>query len=155
MQAEVDRNCLAAALRELEAAKSRVERDARATCDDMRKQLVEKLLPVLDNLDRTIAAAGVAGDAPAVVEGVRLVRAQLADVLRDYGLERLDAHDAEFDPAIHDAVAIAPAPSPALHATVLEQVAPGYRFGGALLRPAKVVVGRTTQAVDSTRESRY
>jgi hypothetical protein len=44
---EVDRNSLATALHELEAAKLRVERDARAVADDMRKQLVQELLPVL------------------------------------------------------------------------------------------------------------
>jgi molecular chaperone GrpE len=62
-------------------------------------------------------------------------------VLRGYGLERVDAADQDFDPAVHDAVATIPVPSNALHETVLEQLAPGYRFGGALLRPAKVVVG--------------
>ncbi len=144
--ADPDRRALAAAVNQLEAAKLRVERDARATSDDMRKQLVEKLLPVLDNLDRTIATADASGDAPAIVEGTRLVRAQLEGVLRGYGLERLDAHDQDFDPALHDAVATAPVPSLALHETVLEQIEPGYRFNKVLLRPAKVVVGMVRQA---------
>jgi len=138
---EPDRASLAAALRELEAAKARVERSARLVADDMRKQLIEKLLPVFDNLDRSIAAAEASGEAPAIVEGTRLVRGQLEEVLRGYGVERLDAQDQGFDPAIHDAVATVPVPSMDLHETVLEQVAPGYRFGGALLRPAKVIVG--------------
>jgi len=138
---EPDRDSLAAALRELDAVKLRVERDARAVSDDMKKQLVEKLLPVLDNLDRTIATAEAAGDAPAILEGVRLVRSQLEGVLRGYGLERLDATDQDFDPAIHDAVATTPVASPMLHDLVLEQITPGYRFGGTLLRPARVVVG--------------
>jgi molecular chaperone GrpE len=138
---EPDRASLANALRELEAARARVERDARSVTDEMRKQLVEKLLPVLDNLDRTIACAEQAGNARAVVEGVQLVRAQLEGVLRGYGLERIDALDCEFDPAIHDAVATLPVPSPALHEVVLEQHAPAYLFNGTLLRPARVVVG--------------
>ena len=132
---------IANALRELEAARARVERDARSVTDEMRKQLVDKLLPLLDNLDRTITAAEQSGDAPTIVEGVRLVRAQLECVLRGYGLERIDALDCDFDPAIHDAIATLPVPSPALHETVLEQLAPAYRFAGTLLRPARVVVG--------------
>jgi molecular chaperone GrpE len=139
--AEPDRASLANALRELEAARARVERDARAVSDDMRKQLVEKLLPVLDNLDRTIATAEADGNSPAVVEGVRLVRAQVEGVLRGYGLERLDAAEVRFDPAIHEAVATVPVHSLTLHQAVLEQVAPGYSFAGTLLRPAQVVVG--------------
>lgn len=142
-----ERATLAEALRELEAAKARVERDARAVSDEMRRQLVEKLLPVLDNLDRTIDVAEQAGDAPAVVEGVRLVRAQLEAVLRGYGLERLDAHAQSFDPAVHEAVATLPVASFAQHETVLEQLAPGYRFAGALLRPARVVVGLRPSAL--------
>src|SRR5256885_16616350 len=106
--AEPDRSSLAAALNDLEAAKARVTRDARVVADDMRKQLVERLLPVLDNLDRTIAAAGDSGHAPAVVAGARLVRAQLEGVLREYGLVRIDVLGQEFDPAIHEAVATAP-----------------------------------------------
>jgi molecular chaperone GrpE len=135
-----DRNSIAAALRELEAVKMRVERDARSVSNDMRKQLVEKLLPILDNLDRTVAAAEAAGDSPTVVEGVRMVRAQLESVLRGYGLERIDAFDERFDPAIHDAVATTPVAGP-MHEIVAEQLAPGYRFNGGLLRPVQVVVG--------------
>jgi molecular chaperone GrpE len=135
-----DRNSIAAALRELEAVKMRVHRDALSVSDDMRKQLVARLLPVLDNLDRTVSAAVAAGDSPTVVEGVSMVRAQLESVLRGYGLERIDALDERFDPAIHDAVATAPVAGP-LHETVVEQLAPGYRFNGSLLRPVQVVVG--------------
>jgi molecular chaperone GrpE len=140
--AEPDRATMLAALRELEAAKARVERGARAAADEMREQLVEKLLPVLDNLDRTIASAEQAGDAPAIVRGVHLVRAQLEGVLRGYGLERLDALGEPFDPTIHDAIATVPVGTPDEHDLIVDQIEPGYRFAGALLRPAKVVVGR-------------
>lgn len=137
-----EKRVLADAINDLEAAKQRVARDAKAVSDDMKKQLVEKLLPVLDNLDRTVTAAVVAGDSPGVVEGVELVRSQLEGVLRGYGLERIDARDRDFDPAIHDAIATTHVPSLSLHDTVVDQIAPGYRFNGALLRPAKVIVGQ-------------
>lgn len=137
-----EKRVLADAINELEAVKQRVTRDARAAADDMKKQLVEKLLPVLDNLDRTIAAADAAGDAAAVIEGVRMVRSQLESVLRGYGVERIDAQDRDFDPAVHEAITTTRVPTIALHDTVIDQIAPGYTFNGALLRPAKVVVGR-------------
>lgn len=142
---------LAAALDELEAAKRRVERDAEAVALEMRKQLVEKLLPVLDNLDRTIVAAEAAGDALAIVEGARLVRTQLEGVLAGYGLERIDALGTAFDPARHDAIATTSVRSLAHHAQVIEQLAPGYAFRGALLRPAKVVVGKRTELTPGSR----
>lgn len=139
---EPDRSALAGALRELEAAKARVTRDARQATDEMRSKLVEELLPLLDNLDRTIQAAEDSGDAPAVVEGVRLVRSQFQAVLDRYGVERVDATHRRFDPAVHEAVSTVTVAQPTGHNLVIEQLAPGYRFGDRLLRPAKVVVGR-------------
>lgn len=139
---EPDRATLVHALRELEAAKARVARDARQTADEMRGQLVEQLLPVLDNLDRTIQAAADSGEAPAVVEGVRLVRSQFQSVLEKFGVERVDATHRRFDPAEHEAVSTVTVARPAAHGLVVDQLAPGYRFGDRLLRPAKVIVGR-------------
>lgn len=137
---------LADALAELEAAKARVERDARATADAMRADLVTKLLPLLDDLDRTIAAAR---HDRAVADGIVLVRAQLEGVLRGYGVERVDASGAAFDPALHDAVATVAVRVPDEHHQVVEQIAPGYRFAGKLLRPARVVVGKYAAPIAS------
>jgi molecular chaperone GrpE len=137
-----DRAQLTRAMRDLEAAQARVERDARRVHDQTRSQLIGQLLPVLDNLDRTIASARHHGDAPAVLEGVRLVRSQLEGVLRGYGVERIDARGAAFDPALHDAISVVPAIDPRDHNRVIDQIEPGYRFNDQLLRPAKVVVGR-------------
>ena len=127
---------LAHAVNELEAAKRRVERDARSVASATKKQLVSELLPVLDSLDRMIG--NEAGEAAA---GARMVRAQLERVLVGYGVVRFDATDQPFDPARHDAVTLVPAFDAEDHDRVIEQLSPGYLFEGALLRPAKVVVG--------------
>ena len=146
---EPDRATRMRALRELEAARSRVERDAQQIHDETRRKLVIELLPVLDNLDRTLRAAADSRDAPVLVEGVQLVRAQLEGVLRGYGVERIDAVGTRFDPTTHDAINVVAVRDPARHAMVLDQVEPGYRFGDRLLRPAKVVVGRASAALAS------
>jgi molecular chaperone GrpE (heat shock protein) len=130
------------ALRDLEAAKARVERDAARAAQELREKLVFELLPVLDNLDRTIRAAEMSGEAPNVLEGVRLVRSQFAAVLARYGVERIDARHQPFDPQLHEAVSIVSVSHPAAHNVVVDQLEPGYKFGARLLRPAKVVVGR-------------
>ncbi len=142
--AEPDRAAMTRALRELEAAKRRVERHAHEAADELRSKLVLELLPVLDNLDRTISAAITNGDSPTVLEGVQLVRNQLEHVLLRYGIERVEARHRPFDPAIHDALSVVSVPHPSAHNVVVEQIEPGYRLGDRLLRPAKVVVGRYT-----------
>lgn len=139
-----DRAALSRALRDLESAKGRVERDAKLAKDAMQRELVMKLVPVLDNLDRTIKAAEENGDAPSVVEGVYLVRSQMEGALRAYGVERIDATNKRFDPKIHEAVSTLPVVDPAVNGLVLDQLEPGYRFGDQLLRPARVVVAKFT-----------
>jgi molecular chaperone GrpE len=140
-EAEPDRATMTRALRELEAARGRVERDARRVHDETRMKLVKELFPVLDNLDRAIHMERRRAGDP-LLDAVRLLRAQLDGVLRGYGVERIDAIGRPFDPNVHEAVSITAVQDPARHATVVDQVEAGYRFGDRLLRPAKVVVGR-------------
>jgi molecular chaperone GrpE (heat shock protein) len=139
---EPDQQTLRRALRDLEAAKARVERDAERSAQELRETLIEQLLPVLDNLDRTIYAAEESGEAQAVVEGVKLVRSQFAGVLSRLGVERIEAHRETFDPKLHEAIGTVPVNHPAAHNVVIDQIEPGYRIGAKLLRPAKVIVGR-------------
>ena len=128
-------------MNELEAARARVERDAKAVHDETRNKLVVKLLPVLDSLDRAIAAS-TTNNAASLLEGVQRVRSQLETVLLGYGIERIDAVGEPFDPSVHDAISVTAVADPRHDAIVLDQTEAGYRFGARLLRPAKVVVGR-------------
>jgi molecular chaperone GrpE len=136
-----DRGAMTRALRDLEAAKARVERDARQLQDKMRGELIHQLLPVLDNLDRTIAFARQNDEARTVVEGVVLVRRQLYGVLESYGVRRIDAQGKVFDPSVHDAISVV-AVDGERDRIVVDQLEPGYAIGERLLRPARVVVGR-------------
>jgi molecular chaperone GrpE len=140
--ADVDRQAALRALRSLEATEARLERNARREADETRGRLVQELLPVLDNLDRTIRAAQAGRSDPALLEGVRMVRHQLEGVLRGYGVERIEAVGQRFDPAIHEAIGMVPVGEPQRHGVVVHQAEPGYRFAGRLLRPAKVSVGK-------------
>jgi len=137
-----DIDTLRRALRDLEAAKTRVERDAQRAADDLREQVVLELLPVLDNLDRTIHAAERGGASVAMMQGVRQVRQQFASVLAKHGIERIEAKQQKFDPSLHDAVSLVPVNHPSAHDVVVDVVEPGYKFGDRLVRPAKVIVGK-------------
>lgn len=127
------------ALAELESVKRRVERDAARAEESTRGRLVTELLPVLDNLDRTIEV-GSADEA--LLSGVKLVRAQLEGVLVGYGLERIVALGAPFDPAQHEAVAVARVDDREKDGVVTDELSRGYRLGGRVLVPARVRVGK-------------
>jgi molecular chaperone GrpE len=139
-----DRDSLLRARRELETTQARVRQNAERVYDETRRELVIELLPVLDNLERTLEAAERASDG-ALVQGLRMVRADLDRVLSGYGMERVDAAGRRFDPAAHEAVAAVPVADPELVGRVVRQAAPGYRFGGKVVRAAKVSVGVASQ----------
>ncbi len=141
-EAVADRQAALRALRNLEATEARLERNARREAEETRGRLVQELLPVLDNLDRTVRAAQAGRSDPALLEGVRLVRQQLEGVLRGYGVERIESLGQRFDPAVHEAIGMIAVDDPQRHGAVVHQAEPGYRMAGRLLRPARVSVGK-------------
>jgi molecular chaperone GrpE len=99
-------------------------------------KLAKELLPALDNLDRALEAA--AAEDP-LLEGVRLVRAELAAALARCGIESFSPVGEVFDPAQHEAMAQQPVEG-AQSGTVAEVYQPGYRLGEYIIRPARVLV---------------
>ena len=99
-------------------------------------RIVERLLPVLDDLERALEAARQ-HEPEAIVRGVELVRKHLQDVLVEEGLERVEA-EGSFDPEHHEAVSSVAADVD--EPTVLEVVRPGYKLKGKTIRPALVHV---------------
>jgi molecular chaperone GrpE len=123
---------------DFENYRKRVAREAAGASERGVTTLARELLPALDNLDRAIEAA--ATDDP-LLEGVRLVRDELAAALARTGIESYAPVGEEFDPSLHEAVATAPAPAPDIApGTVIEVYQAGYRLGAQIIRPARVVV---------------
>jgi len=100
------------------------------------EKLVKDLLPVLDNLDRALA---VAAPGDTLVEGVRLVRASLEQVLTRHGVKGFSAMGQPFDPARHEALMQVPSADVAPGTVVLEH-ARGFTLNDRLVRPAMVGV---------------
>ena len=101
--------------------------------------LVSRILPVLDNFERAIAAArpGTAGDA--LIEGVTLIQRQLVSELEAEGLRSMESVGEVFDPVRHEAVATDP-DSPLPPQTVTQVLQKGYFLHDRVLRPAMVRV---------------
>jgi len=100
------------------------------------EKLVKDLLPVLDNLDRALQAAAP-GDT--LVEGVKLVRASLEQVLSRHGVKGFSALGQPFDPARHEALMQVPT-ADAAPGTVVMEHARGFTLNERLVRPAMVGV---------------
>jgi molecular chaperone GrpE len=100
------------------------------------ERLVKDLLPVLDNLDRALAAA--APDDP-LVAGVKLVRASFEQALSRHGVRGFSALGQPFDPAQHEALLQVPSAEVA-PGTVTVEHARGFTLHERLIRPAMVGV---------------
>jgi molecular chaperone GrpE len=110
------------------------------------ERLVRELLPVLDDLERALAAAEEHEEGK-LEEGVRLVHRSLEDALRREGLAEIETNG-RFDPHVHEA--LLSQPSEAEEGSVLEVLQKGYRLGDRVIRPARVVVAAPTEAGDGS-----
>jgi molecular chaperone GrpE len=125
---------------DFENYRKRVAREAAEAETRGRAGLAKALVPVLDNLERALAAAEPPDRDAApnhLAEGVRLVYEELAGILRNAGVESYSPAGEAFDPDWHEAMLTRPGEP----GRVLEVFEKGYRLNGQVLRPARVVVG--------------
>jgi molecular chaperone GrpE len=109
---------------------------------ETRARVALQWLPVVDNLERALTHAQA--DPGSIVDGVQAVRNQAVGVLAQLGYPRRDDDlGAEFDPARHEAIASREDPA-VPEGSIVEVVAPGYGEGDRQLRPAQVVVARSS-----------
>ena len=120
--------------------KERLEAGARGQAE-----LVGRMLEAIDDLARFAEVEPSTTDAATLAKGIDLVEQKLMKTLTSSGLEVIDPVDQSFDPNVHEAITTEPALAEEDHNTVSKVFQRGYRFGGQLLRPARVVVKQWNQ----------
>jgi molecular chaperone GrpE len=133
---------------EFENYRKRVLRDQESLVARAHERLVRELLPVLDDLERTLEAASrhPRSDSLKLEEGVRLVHRELKDALDREGVAEIET-EGHFDPHVHEA--LLSQPSEAEEGSVLEVLQKGYKLGDHVLRPARVVVAAPRGEADA------
>ncbi|MGE3617640.1 MAG: nucleotide exchange factor GrpE [Gemmatimonadales bacterium] len=124
---------------EFDNFRKRVARERVELADKAQAAFVIKLLDVLDDLDR-LAATDPDGPIAALRQGIEMVDRKFRKELEQGGLERVDPVGQKFDPAVAEAVSVIAPPEAAQDHTVAATFQVGYRFKGALVRPAMVQV---------------
>jgi len=137
--------------RETDETRMRLNRSADERAAASRAKFIESLLPVVDDLDRAIAAA--AKDAPreAILQGIRSTANSFQNALTNAGVEPIASIGEPFDPALHEAVDTGEA-DPEMEGRVIDEYSRGFRIGDRLLRPARVKVGRAPEQVRHVAE---
>ena len=105
------------------------------------EDVIKSLLPVMDDLERALAAMEKTSDVAAVREGVVLISNKRRDTLRGRGLAEIEAVGQELDTDFHEAVAKIPAQDEAQKGRIIDVVQKGYKLNDKVIRHSKVVVG--------------
>jgi molecular chaperone GrpE len=125
---------------EIENFRKRQRRFAEEHIETNRARLLRNFLMIADDLERALRAEG---DQESLRDGVEMTYRSVQQLLKQEGVEQIEARGRAFDPEWHEAVATVPHQEiDADRDTVVEVTQQGYRLDGRLLRPARVVVAK-------------
>jgi molecular chaperone GrpE len=124
---------------EFDNYKRRIESETTNILKYATESLMEDLLPVLDDFERSLKHRKESKDNDALVKGIELIYQKLVKVLEGRGVKPFDTVGKEFSVEYHDALMQIPR-SDVPHHTILEEVEKGYTLNDKVIRHAKVVV---------------
>lgn len=123
---------------EFQNYRRRIERDNEMMYASMKGDIVKKVLPVLDDLERALQNRSV--DDP-WANGIELVVRKFQTILENEGVKKIEAVGMEFDPNFHEAISHEPADGTS-SGHVIGVVQNGYMIGDRVIRPALVRVAQ-------------
>ena len=132
------------AMADAQNVKRRAEQDVEKARKFALEQFSKDLLPVVDNLERALAAGGEEQAIKPIAEGVELTLKSFLDVLKKFHIEAVDPAGEPFDHELHQAIGMLPNADVEPN-TVLEVMQKGYTLNGRLMRPAMVMVSKAAE----------
>jgi molecular chaperone GrpE len=123
---------------EFQNYKKRIERDNELTYASMKGDIIKKILPALDDLERALQNRP-ADDAWA--SGIELIARKLQNILESEGVKRIEAKGTAFDPNFHEAITHEPSEE-VESGHVIDVAQNGYMLGERVIRPALVRVAQ-------------
>jgi molecular chaperone GrpE len=126
---------------EFDNYRKRIERERQSVAEAAAADLILELLPLVDDLERALAAETGPEGTETYRRGVELIHRQLLETLRKRGVRPIDALGADFDPHFHQAVSHEPGED-RRDGEVIEEFRRGYMLGDRLLRPSMVKVAK-------------
>lgn len=125
---------------DFENYKRRAAREREQASAATESKLLGELLAVIDDMERALEHADKAAEThPQIAEGVRMVHSRLSGIVQSHGLERVDVTGL-FDPNLHEAMMVQPAPAGEPDDTILQVLQSGWKLGDRVLRHARVIV---------------
>jgi molecular chaperone GrpE len=106
-----------------------------------KEKIIKTFLPALDNFEHTLQNAPSAGSTDILIKGIRIIYDQILDILKSHGVERIDALDVKFNPALHEVISQKSEPEKEEN-IVLEEFQKGYKLNGRVIRPSRVIINK-------------
>lgn len=106
------------------------------------ENVLKGLLPIVDDFERGLAAIKESEDAEAVKEGMTLIYNKLVKFLEQNQVKAIDSNGQDFDPELHEAIAMVPVEDESMKGKVIDTPTKGYTINDKVLRYAKVAVGQ-------------
>lgn len=127
---------------EFENYKRRTSKERLELFKTASQELMQAMLPVLDDFDRGLKEINKSDD-KSLVEGVELINNKFRETLKSKGLESMHVKIGDaFDADIHEAVTQIPAPNKSMKGKIVDVVEKGYTLGEKIIRYPKVVTGK-------------
>ena len=122
---------------DFENTKKRLERDKSDAIKYANEKLLAEILPVMDNFDRAMTSLNEGHDAKEVQAGLKLAQGELHKVLEQHGVALIKSVGEDFDPMLHEAVAVVESEDEK-DGKILDEIQRGYLLNGRLIRPSRV-----------------
>ena len=124
---------------EFDNFRKRTEKEKSAMYEVGARDIIEKILPVLDNFERGLAAVPEDEKGSSFAEGIEKIYKQFVKTLEDAGVEAIEAKGQQFDPNLHNAV---------MHVEddqfgeneISQELQKGYKYRGTVVRHSMVQV---------------
>ena len=134
---------------EFENYKRRNENDQLNILKYAAESFIRNILPVYDDLERSLSHIDEANNFDSTKKGLLLVFEKFEKILENQGIKRIEAKGKPFDVHLHEALMQQPAEGVVPH-TVLDVLEPGYMYKDRVLRHAKVIVSSETASNDES-----
>ncbi len=128
-------------LAELENFKKRAARDKEEYSKFALLPLIQKLLPVIDDLERALAQFDSSKDLEGLSKGVEMITRSLQEIIKNEGVEPIEALGQAFDPQYHQPLIVEESDEHSEN-TVIEEFQTGYILHGRVIRPSLVKVSK-------------
>ncbi len=137
---------------EFENYKKRTENDQMNLLTYAAESFIQKLLPVVDDFERSLQHIEDAQDIDAIKQGIKLIYDKLMKVFQEQGVKKIDSVGKRFDVDYHEALMQRADDSVEPH-TVLDEIAKGYTYNDKVIRHTKVIVSEEKSSTEEETEN--